>query len=430
MNSHSLFLQRLFLQPLIVCGIVLIALHADAASIDELKVQIETKNAQLAQIEQEIARYEKQLTETGAQRKSLENAIAILDLTRTKLLADIRRTQGKIDAATLTLKKVSIEIDDTETAIATETMGLASALRERNETDGHSLADTLLEKETLSDFLDGVEQTSQFQRVLSEHLAKIKTLRAQLVERRSGVETTRRALKNLQTELSGQRRVIEQNKKEKGSLLTTTKNQEALYQSLLEEKQVRRAALDEEVRAIENQLKLSVDVTLLPRTGRGVLSWPLDAVRITQYFGNTPFASANPQIYKGAGHNGIDMAASIGTPVKAAASGIVEALGDTDLVCANASYGKWVLIRHDNGLSSVYGHLSVISVSKGQSVAAGDVVALSGNTGYSTGPHLHLTVLATQGMKIYSFPSTSCRGAIFTIPVADNRAYLNPLSYL
>ena len=84
-------------------------------------------------------------------------------------------------------------------------------------------------------------------------------------------------------------------------------------------------------------------------------------------------------------HNGVDFRATIGTPVKSAGNGVVEGVGDTDAVCAGASYGKWVFIRYDNGLASTYGHFSVISVKEGQRVKTGDVVGYSGNTGYSTG---------------------------------------------
>jgi glutamate synthase (NADPH/NADH) large chain len=108
---------------------------------------------------------------------------------------------------------------------------------------------------------------------------------------------------------------------------------------------------------------------------------------------------------------------------------VVEGVGDTDTVCAGASFGKWVFIRYDNGLSSTYGHLSVITAKTGQRVTTGDIVGYSGNTGYSTGPHLHMSVYAGQGVQISTLKSTACKGT-YTIPLADTRAYLDPLIYL
>ena len=115
--------------------------------------------------------------------------------------------------------------------------------------------------------------------------------------------------------------------------------------------------------------------------------------------------------------------------ITASADGKVVGTGDTDTVCPGASYGKWILIEHGNGLSTLYGHLSLPKVSAGEAVLRGTVIGYSGNTGYSTGPHLHFTVYAADGVKIMEKKSQVCKGA-YTMPVADLRAYLNPIDYL
>ena len=88
----------------------------------------------------------------------------------------------------------------------------------------------------------------------------------------------------------------------------------------------------------------------------------------------------------GALHGGIDLANSIGTPILAAADGVVIDAGPT------AGYGIWVKLRHSDGTVTVYGHLSAVLVDIGQRVWAGDQIAKMGNTGDSTGPHLHFEV--------------------------------------
>lgn len=82
-------------------------------------------------------------------------------------------------------------------------------------------------------------------------------------------------------------------------------------------------------------------------------------------------------------HNGIDIAIPEGTPVKAVAPGVVVYSGQ------RPGYGYTVLIEHDNGMITIYGHNSRLLVAQGQSVDAETTIALSGNTGRSTGPHLH-----------------------------------------
>jgi len=87
-------------------------------------------------------------------------------------------------------------------------------------------------------------------------------------------------------------------------------------------------------------------------------------------------------------HHGVDIGVSVGTPVYAAADGrVVIRKNDSD------GYGNYLSIRHDKNYYTVYGHLSKWLVSNGQTVRAGQKIGLSGNTGNSTGPHLHFEVL-------------------------------------
>jgi len=85
-------------------------------------------------------------------------------------------------------------------------------------------------------------------------------------------------------------------------------------------------------------------------------------------------------------HDGIDIAASSGTPIHAAASGTVIYAGWME------GYGNLVVIDHGNGLSTAYGHQSSIAVGNGQAVAQGQTIGYVGTTGHSTGPHLHFEV--------------------------------------
>ena len=86
-------------------------------------------------------------------------------------------------------------------------------------------------------------------------------------------------------------------------------------------------------------------------------------------------------------HGGIDIANSIGTPIVAAADGVVIDVGPT------AGYGAWVKLRHADGTVTLYGHVNTWLVSVGEQVMAGDQIATIGNRGNSTGPHLHFEVL-------------------------------------
>ncbi len=116
--------------------------------------------------------------------------------------------------------------------------------------------------------------------------------------------------------------------------------------------------------------------------GTGFMS-PVKYAKKTSGFGTRrdPFQRRRFQF-----HRGIDLACSIGTPVRAARSGIVSFRGN------RGGYGKLLVIRHEHRYQSMYGHLSRYIVKPGQHVRAGEIIAYSGNTGRTTGPHLHFEV--------------------------------------
>jgi len=224
---------------------------------------------------------------------------------------------------------------------------------------------------------------------------------------------------------------LDATRKAQNELLAQTKSQESTFQSILAEKQAAKASFEAALSDLQSKLQYTIDPSLIPPAGKGILRWPLSSVKVTQYFGNTAFAMSGA--YAGKGHNGIDFRAAIGTPVKAALTGTVLGTGNTDSVRGCYSYGKWVVIRHSNGLSTLYAHLSQIDVSTGQSVSTGQVIGYSGATGYATGPHLHFTVYAASAVQIIKLGEatnkrTACSNAV--MPVAPLSGYLNPIDYL
>ncbi|MBN2885047.1 peptidoglycan DD-metalloendopeptidase family protein [Patescibacteria group bacterium] len=112
-----------------------------------------------------------------------------------------------------------------------------------------------------------------------------------------------------------------------------------------------------------------------PITSSNKMLWPTEGSRITQYFSWQ--------------HNGLDIANKIGTPIYAADSGVVEISQGG----YNGGYGNTILLNHGGGIKTRYGHASKLLVKKGDEVEKGQVIALMGSTGRSTGSHLHFEVV-------------------------------------
>jgi murein DD-endopeptidase MepM/ murein hydrolase activator NlpD len=107
------------------------------------------------------------------------------------------------------------------------------------------------------------------------------------------------------------------------------------------------------------------------------LKWPLQSVQVTSPFGKRG----------GDFHEGIDLRARIGTPVYAAQAGVV--------LYSNSKirgYGKMIVIKHDGKVATIYAHNSKLLVRRGQHVKKGQKISISGNTGHSSGPHLHFEI--------------------------------------
>lgn len=399
------------------------------ATIDELKQKINATAQAQKDLEAEIAKYREELNRTVSEANGLKSTIQVLDLSVKKIGTDLKVTESKIDQTNYTIQKLALDIAFKERSIDRSRQALADAVRGMEMNDENSAIETLLMNKDLSAFWNETETLAQFQTKVNEHVAALKTMRDELRGYKMETEVKKNDLVGLKTQLADQKTAVETNKQEKDRLLKETKNQEAAYRRIIADKEAKKKAFEAELLEFESQLKIAIDPKSVPNAKKGVLSWPTDKVIITQYFGNTAFAQAHSKLYNGKGHSGIDLGVPIGTPIKAALSGTVEGTGNTDAVCPGASYGKWVFVRHPNGLATLYAHLSSIKVSEGQSVTTGETVGLSGVTGYATGPHLHFTVFASQGVKILSRKSASC-GGTYVMPVADLRAYLNPLDYL
>ncbi len=433
----------LLTRPLILFGILLFLIttvslflvprsEAQTAASSSLQTQIDQQNAQLQALQSEVAQLQAQLNTTSSQKQTLQSAIASLNLNIQKLTKSIALTNLQIDQKNLQIKGLSGSIATTSQGVLQTQAQVASSLRQLNILDAQPLIITLLSGGTLSSVFNEAEALSSLRIDLENKIQELSSLKTTLEANKFSAQSKRQELAVLQQNLSEQKQGVVITRASQNQLLQETKNKESAYQALIAQKKVQEAQFEQSLLNYESQLNLKIQPGGLPPAGSGVLQWPVAHTIITQYFGNTPFATANPQIYNGHGHDGIDLSASPGTPIMAARSGVVMGTGNTDLTCPGASFGKWVFIQHDDGLSTMYAHLSSILVSQGQQVTTGQVIAYSDTTGYAIGPHLHFGVYATQGSEISSWPTKNpyCLGKIYTMPVATLQAYLNPLSYL
>lgn len=385
-----------------------------ARSSDEITTDINRLNGEVDRLEAEIKDLESQISEKQGEIRSLKNDIAVLDHEIDKLQLQIESTQKKIERAEAEIERTTIEIRATEEKIKNTKENIVELIQLLNDYDKTSLIEVLLSNKNFSDLLNQIQYTETIQKRTQEGLNEIQQLKADLDSQKQELEAQRHNAILLNEQLKGQQAALEQKRDEKDVLLAKTESDEAIYQELLKDTEALQKQVQEDIKNLEGELAAqSGGSSSAAPSGKGVLQMPASGT-IVQGYGMTDYAKGGA--YGGAIHNGIDIAAALGTPIWAAEKGSVAATGSLGAV----AYGNWVAISHPTlGLTTVYAHLiSSGEVTSGDQVARGDVIAHMGSTGYSTGPHVHFMVCT-------SFQTVQKSYGL--LPICN---HINPMNYI
>lgn len=407
---------------------------SSTGSAEDLQGNLNSLSAQIKALDLEIQSFTTKIGKTQGEAKTLKQALANLEDRRTLLSKDIASTKLRIASAQENISFTKGKIDATESVLERNKKALSESLRllVQSEQFVPVFVGVLAPGSHLSDAVDMLQRGGEASKAINDKVQQLMNVKTTLSLQKATYESRKQTLETLNKTLTNQKELVVQTSKDKTTLLAQTKNKESGYQKLLADKKSKKDKLEIEMLDVESKLHVIVDASKLPSVGKGTIKYPVDKVVITQYFGTTAFSTQNPQVYNGSGHNGLDFGINVGTPIYSALAGTVIGTGNTDTACNGVSYGKWVLIKHANGLTTLYGHLSVISVSAGDKLTTHQKIGLSGNTGYSTGPHLHFTVYASDSVHISGpteYKSKVC-GTYLIMPLAPKAGYLNPLSYL
>jgi len=391
---------------------------AKASLLDDLNQQIKNKEAEIQQLEEQAATYKESLKGIQDQKNTLANQLATIEARVKKLRADINVTSAKISTANLQIEELSLEIYEKTQQIDENKDNIAGIIRTLYEYDKKTILELVLENKNFSDFLNQVQYVELVQKNIQKYLESLKELKSDLENRKQQEELRKKELESYNAQLSGQKQIEENQKAQKNNLLKQTKGQEKQYQQLLSDVEEKQQQIQEEIFNLEEKLRTTLDPESIPKSRSGLLSWPNEGI-ITQYYGYTPYSK---KLYASGFHNGLDVASSYGSPIKAAQNGIIKAMGDTDKYCPRGAYGKWIAIEHDYNLTTFYGHLSVFGKYKvGDMVKEGDIIGYEGNSGYSTGSHLHFGVYAS---NTFTFKQSIYCGLL---PIG---ATIDPMNYL
>ncbi len=379
--------------------------EANQAKADEL-------NDKLTSIDAKIKAYKQIIDLKQRQGSTLAEQIEGLQAQTDKLELEIDVTTKQIRDLEAQIKGLSLRVAEKTNLIDRQKKILTELMRMYYDDFTGVATPVLLTSAESVLYFKKEGWTANVSDKVSEVLESVKTLRASLTNEQKEVSSKKSEVDALYADLAERNASLVSARASKADLLTKTQAEETKYTGLVDDLQKQRDDIENEIQDLESGL--STDG--LPSYSNGLLAYPVKKITISQNYGKTKFSK---KAYASGKHNGIDFAGPYGTSIYAAATGKV--LGTGNL--GKYAYGRWIAIDHNNGIVTLYGHLSAVQVTKGEKVDKGDKIGSMGSTGYSTGNHLHFTVFSSDSYDVV--PSATVKG--LNIPIGatvDPRVYL------
>lgn len=354
----------------------------------EINQQIQQKKSTITNLRKRIEVYQKNIKMRQAEAANLENEIASIDDSVSEATLEIEATQEEIDQLDLEVQEAELEIGqrDVESSVQKEKVGeFLRLIYEENQRDTVEL---FFSSENFSDFFNQVQYLEYAHTELYHSLIRIKQLKEQLSNQRSALEENKKRQDALKVKLLAKKDELEDKKTTKEGLISQSILSAEKFQQLLSEARKEQAQIDRDIVTLERTARERLK--LLNTGGKVSLSWPVEASRgISAYFHDPSYPYR--YVYE---HPAVDIRAYQGTSVKAAEAGYVARTKN-----GGAKGYSYIMILHDGGLATVYGHVNVILVAQDSYVKKGQAIALSGGKPgtvgagpLTTGPHLHFEV--------------------------------------
>ena len=379
------------------------------AKIEKQKKQIATLRVQQSALRSDIAETADTLAAVNADLKLAKKRVAKTTTLVNQARVRLNTLTGQVKEWDGTVKQLEADVAQQDRLLSIRKSLLATRIRAAYMTDRTSLLETILSAQSFTDvvsdvssYMDFSAQDEALARQIERDRRMLEVSRQMAADARTTTDELRLESKEEKVALVAQLADLKKARDALRALDAKVKKQLAIQQrNFSKVKQTTaqlKAAMTREI-AAENALKAKIRRLIdaqqlggnIPSAYNGTLMWPLGGV-VTQEYGCTGFGWEPPAGSCGHYHNGIDIAAPIGTPVRSAGDGVVVFAGPNPY----DPYPKAVIVivAHSTGLQTWYAHLEPgVAVRAGQRVNQGQVVGYVGMTGRTSGPHLHWMVV-------------------------------------
>ncbi len=362
---------------------------------DTLEQQKSQQESKLREIRRQIEIQRAKITQTRAEKNTLQASLSMLDSQMQKTALELEEVQTLLDGTTLEIARIEKALREKEDELTDQQQLLKLVVRTIYMSGDFSLIEALATSDTISQSMAKFEYLSIIRERKESLIGEIEAIRSTLAVNKQEQEVQKAEAERLKADIEAKNAQLVLERETKDSLLAETKGEEVAYQEALQLTEEQQKKLAGEVTRINNEIARQAELARQNSNGAssnlgntGSFSLPLSGP-ITQKF-NEMYPEYVFQLYpylrnvNGGKHTGIDFGIPQGTAVKASADAIVS------LTQSNKyGYGNLIILDHGKGVITLYGHLSAIGVTTGQKVKRGEVIGKSGNTGTSSGAHLH-----------------------------------------
>lgn len=399
-----------------------LAAEKEQTSINNSKQIIDDNKSKISALQAEQAEVNKKIESLNALKSDTKAYIKALDQSMTDITNELISINNSIEQ-----KQLDIQFTQDQLAKATQTesdqyASMKLRIKFMYEKGDTSFIDMILNAKSWSDLLNKAEYISKIAHYDREKLAEFDATRQLVTNTQLQLQAENTQLSELQTQsiakqesiqsllnqknqelaayntkIANSQNEIDRQQSEIKGLYEDISAQEANIEAMereieRQEEEARKKAEEEARKRAEEEAKKNAEKsetssksesTYKPRTMTGGFTWPVPSSgRITSEYGSRESPTEGASSY----HKGIDIGASTGSSVVAAADGKVV------IATYSSSAGNYVMISHGSGTYTVYMHMSRLNVSEGDEVSKGESIGAVGSTGYSTGPHLHFGI--------------------------------------
>jgi len=348
--------------------------------IDRKQRQVDRKRGRESRLQGQISRY-------GRTIGRLQGRISGLEAREGRLQTDLDAKLAELAAIQESLRRERSRLVRLRTRLVTGQRTLSARLVELYKAGQPDLVTVILESDGFADLLERSEflgRVSRQDRRIIERVVSDKKETTRTTKRLAGLDARqtevagqilgrRNEVASIRGVVTSQRDNFARARGGRRELLSDTRSSRRQAQDALESLEAENTKVTARIQALTGGGSGGTAAPI--RRGSGALIWPVNGTI------SSPFGMRWGRL-----HAGIDIPASVGTGIRAADSGKVILAGP------QGGYGNYTCIQHSGPMSTCYAHQSSIGVSVGQSVRQGQVIGATGNTGNSTGPHLHFEV--------------------------------------